>query len=115
MILLDTNFILRCIEKKTDFSKGVVPYEVILELKNLQNKAVKLKDKVNAKIAFDLINKREFKKIKLGFKVDTGLVKLDEKEKEKGNTIYIATNDRVLKNRLKNKAKVLNLEDFRKI
>ncbi len=104
--VLDTNFILTCVKQKIYFFDEVkfmgfeivIPEEVIAELKKLQRSGDKLHLRNNAYLALKIIEKNQFKKIKLGMKnVDKGLVKLAKKDKE----TIIATLDKELKYKIK--------------
>ena len=110
-ILLDTNFILSCVRQKIDFynyinenyDEGVeflVPEEVLEELKKIsERKGEKIKDKESAKVILKIIEKLRIKKIKLNKKhVDDGIVNYLKNKK-----IILATLDRDLKKRVKNK------------
>jgi len=104
--VLDTNFILTCVKQKIYFFDEVkfmgfeivIPEEVIAELKKLQRSGDKLHLRNNAYLALKIIEKNQFKKIKLGMKnVDKGLVELAKKDKE----TIIATLDKELKYKIK--------------
>lgn len=99
--LLDTNFILTCIRQKIDFFEEVkfmgfeivIPREVIEEIK-----------KKKAETALKLIEKSSFKKINLRTKnVDNGIIKYAAENPE----VIIATLDREIKNKTKNKKLVI--------
>jgi len=104
-VLLDTSFIISCINKRIDFlseleSQGfkvLVPHEVFQELKDVKNK-VSHESKISIDVAFDLFNKRKIDKMTLGGRnVDEGLIK-------KGNEgYYIATLDSGIKSKVPKK------------
>ncbi len=74
-VILDTNFIIACVKQKIDFLEEIpflglqvlIPEQVIGELKNVQEKAKKLKNREEAMIAINLLNsnKGSYKKIDL--------------------------------------------------
>lgn len=88
-VILDTSFILSCIQKKIDFFEEIelmgmqiiIPNEVISEIKGIANSKKKLKFKENAKLALDLFELHSFHKVNLDSKnVDKGLINLAKKE-----------------------------------
>ncbi len=102
--LLDTNFILTCIKQKIDFFEELkfmgleilIPKQVIRELKN-----IKIPE---AKFALRLLEKNKFKEI------DIGKGEVDKKIKffaEKNPEILVATLDKELQKKLKNKKIVI--------
>ena len=106
-IILDTSFIISCINKKIDFLaelgellpgyEVVVPEEVLRELERVgEDKKAKFKDRETAKLGIKLLSK--VKKIKLGKKyVDAGIVE----HVREHNEDYVATIDKELKKQLK--------------
>ena len=95
--LLDTNFILTCIKQKIDFFeelefmglKILIPEEVIDELKKLKQSS-----------ALKLLEKNNFSKINLaGKNVDNSIINYSKKNPE----IFVATLDRELQKKLKNR------------
>jgi len=104
--VLDTNFILTCVKQKIDFLdeikfRGIeilIPEEVLEEIKRITDFGKKLHFRENAKLALKILDKGEFKKIKLGTaEVDKGLINFAEKNKD----VIIATLDRELKRKIK--------------
>ncbi len=96
-VLLDTNFILTCINQKIDFFEEfylagiqvIIPENVINELEKLKKTA-----------ALNLLEKTEFKKISLpGKNVDNSIVQF-AKENPK---IIIATLDKSMRKKIRNK------------
>ena len=96
-VLLDTNFILTCIKQKIDFFEElrfmgfeiIIPDRVIDELKKLKQT-----------LALKLLEKNNFKKIILiGKDVDNSIINYAKKNPE----IIIATLDKELSNKLKNR------------
>jgi uncharacterized protein len=102
-ILLDTNFILTCIKQKIDFFEEItligipiiIPEEVITELKKLkQEQALRLLEN----------EKDKFQKIKLeGKNVDNAIIKYAKENQE----IIIATLDREIKTKVKNRKMII--------
>jgi len=95
--LLDTNFIITCIKQKIDFFEElrfmgfeiIIPDRVIDELKKLKQT-----------LALKLLEKNNFKKIILiGRDVDNSIINYAKKNPE----IIIATLDKELSNKLKNR------------
>ena len=114
-VLLDTNFIISCIMKRIDFldelnSMGFkvrVPREVLQEMKDLRKESkVSHEERTAIDIAFDLLNGKKMKKIKVGGKnVDDGLIK-------KGQAgAYIATLDREIKRNVQNRIVILSAQN----
>ncbi|MBI5804383.1 hypothetical protein HY450_04005 [Candidatus Pacearchaeota archaeon] len=106
-VLLDTNFIISCIIKKIDYMNQLeeegfrikVPREVLQEMKGLlkENKTSH-KEREAINLALEVLNSKKIKKMKLGGKnVDDGLIKRGREG------FYIATLDREIKNKIKNK------------
>ncbi len=106
-VLLDTNFIISCLMKRIDFMgeletlgfNVLVPREVMQELKDLRTSdKTSTQEREMVDVALNLLNSKKIKKTKLGHRsVDQGLI-------QKGLTgIYIATLDRVIKNKVPNK------------
>jgi len=95
--LLDTNFIITCIKQKIDFFEElrfmgfeiIIPDRVIDELKKLKQT-----------LALKLLEKNNFKKIILiGKDVDNSIINYAKKNPE----ILVATLDKELSNKLKNR------------
>jgi len=111
-VLLDTNFIISCVRKRIDFIdelnslgfKAKVPREVLQEMKDLKREKKTGRDERTAiDVAFQLLDERNVKKVKVGGKnVDEGLI---AKGKE---GIYIATLDRGIKVKIPNKVVISN-------
>ena len=112
-ILIDTNFILTCMKQKIDFPnladeifdeeiEWIVPQEVLNELGTLKDrKGMKVKERNAAKISFEMLGKINAKVVELGGKnpnVDIKIVNYIL-----GKKIILATLDRNLKERVKNK------------
>jgi len=104
--VLDTNFILTCVKQKIDFLDEIkfmgieilIPEEVLEEIKEIMRFGKRLYFRENAKLALKILNKNEFKKIKLGTAdVDKGLVNFAAKNKD----VIVATLDRELKKKIK--------------
>ena len=100
-VILDSSFILTCIKQKIDFFEEIelmgiqiiIPKQVINELKGLK-----------AKLALRLLDKHKFKKIDLKTKnTDAGIKNYADKNKN----VIIATLDKELKNKIKNKKLII--------
>ena len=118
-ILLDTNFVLTCVKQKIDFVnlineiidekiEWIIPDEVITELKDLSTrKNLKGKDKDSAKLSIELINMIHPEIISIKHKnVDQGIV-----DYIKDKNIILATLDKELKKKVKNR--VMVIKDFK--
>ncbi|VVB83840.1 Ribonuclease VapC9 [uncultured archaeon] len=112
--ILDTNFILSCIRKKIDFFndikmmglKIIIPIQVLDEVRRLSMTA-KGKFKDEARLALSLMEKNEFKRVDLYMKnVDNGIVKIAEDNR----SYIVATLDREIKNKIKNRKLVIRGE-----
>ena len=110
--LLDTSFILSCINEKLDFFEElflmgiqiIIPNLVIQEIKKIIKSEKKMKTKNNAKLALKIIQKNKFKKITLEKKhTDNALVEFLNKNKK----IILATTDKELKKRVTNEILVI--------
>ena len=112
-ILLDTNFILTCAKQKIDFDavmngitteevKWIVPEEVLTELRGLQfGGKIKTKERNAVSIAIELTTHLGAQVVKLSrtsSDVDTKIVNY-----LRGKNIVLATLDKNLKSRVKNK------------
>ncbi|MBR9701340.1 hypothetical protein GOV13_00275 [Candidatus Pacearchaeota archaeon] len=104
--LLDTNFILTCVRQKIDFfedikfmgMKIIIPIPVIEEIKRVASSKQKAHSKDAAELALRILEKNNFKKIKLDKKpVDNGIKDFANKNKN----VIVATLDRELKNKIK--------------
>ena len=112
-VLLDSSFIVSCIKKKIDFItqleeqgfKVLIPREVLQELKDLRLKCP-TEERKAIDLAFEIIEKRDLKKISLGKRsVDQGLI-------EKGKAGYfIATLDRGIKTEINHKVIIFNAQN----
>ena len=116
-VILDTSFILTCLNEKIDFLEAeeygrlVLPIQVLEELDKLQEKPGKEGD--NVRLALDIIgkNKDKFKIADLRKRyVDSGILNY-----VKGNKVVIATIDAELKKKLKGKAKILTIRARKKL
>jgi rRNA-processing protein FCF1 len=109
-ILMDTNFILACIKQKIDFVNAedffnekvewIIPHEVLDELKVLKDrKETKISDRNAAKMSFEILNliKPEIVQLK-NPNVDKGIA-----DYISGKDIVLATLDKELKKKVKNK------------
>ncbi len=117
-ILLDTSFILTCLKEGIDFleaenfGKLVLPSEVINELEKLKENK-KGEEKLRAELALDIIGKTKdsFEIINLNSgHVDSGIINFVKNRK-----IIVATMDKELKKKLKNKVRVLSIRARKKL
>jgi len=104
--VLDTNFIISCVNKKINFFndlesmglKTIIPIEVMGELEHISVSGQK-KFQNAAKIALLILKKNSFKEISLGMKnVDLGLIELANKDED----YIVATLDQDIKNKIRN-------------
>jgi rRNA-processing protein FCF1 len=106
-VILDTNFIISCLEKRIDFLeelqgngfKVVVPRGVIEEIKDLKkNSKLSMRKRQIVGIALDLVEDKRVKKVSFGAgNIDENLIR-------KGlQGVYIATLDNGIKRRVPNK------------
>lgn len=115
-ILLDTNFILTCVKQKIDFfedikfmgMKIIIPKQVLNELKIIVNSKKKLHFRKDSELCLKIIEKekKSFKEIDLseyGKNTDKGIKNFAEKNKN----IIVATLDKELKNKIKNRKLVI--------
>lgn len=111
LAVLDTNFILTCVEQKIDFFEWlnlagfgiIIPHEVIGELKKFSS-GEKIKLAQNSVLALKILAKNDFEKISLKEKnVDNGIVKFAGENPE----IAVATLDREMKRKIKNRKIVI--------
>lgn len=109
-IILDTNFILSCLDKKIDFFNELIEFEIIIpkqvldELKRISESKQKLKFRDLSKISIQLINKNKPKIIDIRESyVDKGLIKYLNKNKE----TYLGTLDKELMSKIKNKKVII--------
>ena len=112
-ILLDTNFIVTCIKQKINFSslaedmidekiEWIVPQDVLNELGNLKDrKGTKIIDKKAAELSFEILQNLKPKIINLSGKNPNVDIKIVNYIINK--SIVLATLDKNLKNRVKNK------------
>lgn len=114
LVLLDSSFILTCVKNKIDFFNEIelmgiqilIPNQVIDEIKNMANSKKKLHFKDDAKISLILLekNKKNFKKMDLNWKnVDNSIIDFADKNPN----IIIATLDREIKKKVKNKKMII--------
>ena len=118
-ILLDTNFILECVKNKIDlddlkiYGNLFLPIEVYSELQNiLLDKRQKEKNKAIAKLALQILDRKNLKTISLEIdKVDDGIINYVRRN----DNIIVATLDKELKSRLEGIAKILTIRNKKKI
>lgn len=114
-VLLDTNFILTCVKQKVDFFsianesidgkiKWLIPFEVLAELEDLSTrKDIKGVDKDAAKLSLEMIKLISPEIVSVKNKnVDQGIV-----DYIRDKDIVLATLDKALKNKVKNRIMVI--------
>ncbi len=99
--ILDTSFILTCVKQKVDFFywlemngiKAIIPEQVLRELEGL-----------GAKLALKIVNRNNFELIKIpGGDADAAIINFARKNPE----AIVATLDRGLKNKMRNKKLII--------
>jgi len=112
-ILLDTNFILKCVKQKIDFPsiadeiidqkiEWIVPQDVLNELGNIKDKTgIKTTDKQAAELSFEILQTLSPKIIELPGKNPNVDIKIVNYIIDKN--IALATMDKNLKSRVNNK------------
>ncbi len=123
-ILLDTNFILTCMKQKIDILKEfeelfgfyqiLIPMQVLDELDKLtRSKKLKIRERQAAEVSLELIKKLEPEILHFEEKnVDEAIIDYLNKK----NDIVLATLDRELKKRIKNKKiKFLTIKRKKKV
>jgi len=105
-VLLDTNFILSCINQRIDFFEElelmghfvIIPSGVLLELENIADSKKKMQFRENATLALKLLKGKYFKRIRLGDgHTDDTIVEFLNKNPD----VILATLDKELKKRVK--------------
>ena len=115
-VLLDTNFILTCVKQKIDFfedikfmgMKIIISKQVIDEIKRIVNSKKKLHFRKDAELSLRILEKEKnsFKKINLS-KYGKNTDKRIKNFADKNENIIVATLDRELKNKIKNRKLVI--------
>lgn len=115
-ILLDTNFIIRCLKQKIDLFedlryqgyKILIPNKVFIELERIKNSKQKLHNRKTAELALKLLNLVDYGKIELkGKNTDKSIIGYAKAHPE----VIIATLDREIKKAIpNNKAVIKNLK-----
>lgn len=111
-VILDTSFIVSCLKRGIDFMKDlkelgfkvIVPREVVQELKDLKQKSGQSREeRTSIDVALEIFSSKEINKVGFGEgKVDDILIK-------KGmEGAYIATLDRGIKRKIKNRVVILD-------
>lgn len=115
-VVLDTNFILSCIDKKIDFIENIflmgyeilLPEQVLFELKRIIASKKKYKFKNAAEVALKVLKDAEPKMIDLGVTyVDKGLVKYLKQNPK----VILATLDNELKQKVQNKKMIIHKQN----
>ncbi len=115
-IILDTNFLIYCAEKKIDYTTEIerimsegyeicILSQVIKEIEELRLKATKFSDRQAAELALKIIKLNKIKMINShGTYADEAIINLAKKEE-----IIVATLDKILAGRLKRQRKIRNI------
>jgi len=105
-IILDTSFILSAVKKKIDFFEELSDYEILIPINVLNEIEGLKKSNSTANICLKVLEKNKFKKINFKTKnTDRGIV-----EYSKNNDLIIATLDKEIKNKTKNKKLVIRVK-----
>ena len=125
-ILLDTNFIIACVNQKIDFLEGIkrlfylydiiIPKQVMNELRKISDDdSGSREDREGAMVAIEILKSKRINGIKfLDLKEEnTDKAIIDFAEANKNSVI--ATLDKELKESLKDKARILIIRDKKKI
>jgi len=125
-VILDTNFLIYSAKQKIDYVEGIekivldpellILSSVLQELERLKDRGKNLKGKDCCALALDIlkhyINKKRICVLETkGKDADSVIVNLVSKNKD----FVVATADRELKNKLKGKARILNIRGKRKL
>lgn len=115
-VLLDTNFMLVCVKQKIYFledikllgMKIIIPKQVINELKLILNSKKKLHFRKDVEVVLKILekNKNSFREINLS-KYGKNTDKRIKKFSDENKNIIVATLDKKLKNKIKNKKMVI--------
>jgi len=112
-ILIDTNFIVNCMKQKVNMMEQFtelfgdytlrVPRQVFEELERLESgEKLKIKDREAASISIQLFKANKIIPTELMTKeVDAGIIRYTKQNKD----VYVATLDKILKNKIKEKNK----------
>ena len=112
-VLLDTNFIVSCARQKIDFFHEIplmgfeilIPEQVFDEIKKLSKSKESAKIREEADLALKIMNRSKFTSVKLRRNnVDDAIVEFAENNPD----IVIATIDRELKERIKNRKMIIS-------
>ena len=124
-IILDTNFFVYCAKQKLDYLDKIseivntnynliVLSSVLVELEKLSRKLKKLKERDSVKLALKIlesyIKQDKIKVIKTDKGADETIENLAESE-----SLIVATSDRELKKKIKNKARILAIRQERNL
>jgi rRNA-processing protein FCF1 len=111
-ILIDTNFLITCVKNKVDLFEQlsdlgfqiIIPEEVLDEIEKITKSKQSQTQKQYAQLTLNIIQKREFKSIKLNSKnVDSGIRNYCKEHPD----VRIATLDKALRKTIKNPKAIL--------
>ena len=116
-IILDTNFILTCIENKIDLfsqlyenfpeAELVIPERVLDELERIkENKEMRMIEREAANLALQILQKEQVKTIRLEGNVDDAIVDYALQEKN----VIVASLDKGVQKAVKKKARILTIK-----
>ena len=122
-VILDTNFLVYCAEKKIDYfeliddlpanKEIVVIRSVLNELKDLKQNAKKAKDKAAASLALQIVDRNikgnNLEVLEIEDYADDVIKRIANRED------IVATMDRQLKSKLKGKARILSIRSAKKL
>ena len=125
-ILLDTNFIIACVNQKIDILEGIkrlfylydiiIPKQVMNELRKISDDdSAKREDGEGAMVAIEILKSKRINGIKFPDLNEENTDKAIVEFAEKNKNVVVATLDRELKEALKDKAKILTIRDKKKI
>ena len=125
-ILLDTNFIIACVNQKIDFLEGIkrlfylydiiIPKQVMSELRKISDDdSAKREDREGAMVALEILKSKRINGIKFPDLKEENTDKAIIDFAEANKNSVIATLDKELKESLKDKARILIIRDKKKI
>jgi len=125
-ILLDTNFIIACVNQKIDFLEGIkrlfylydiiIPRQVMNELRNVsEDDSSSREDREGAMVAIEILKSKRINGIKFPDLNEENTDRAIMDFAGANKNAVVATLDKELKEALKDKAKILSIRDKKKI
>lgn len=125
-ILLDTNFIIACVNQKIDFLEGIkrlfylydiiIPKQVMNELRRISDdNSGSREDREGAMVAIEILKSKRINGIKFPDLKEENTDKAIVEFAEANKNSVVATLDKELKESLKDKARMLIIRDKKKI